>query len=110
MTINRIIPRPRDEPDEAPRAGTYWELRTERFVAFCIDARTAQRILALLGRWWAPRWITFRDVAGSQVRVRRGDIRSLVESTPTTRAADRRLEVALEAEEREQRPPWMEGL
>lgn len=110
MTINRIIPRPTAEsPDGAPRAGTYWVLRTERMSMY-VDARTAQRISALIGRWWAPRWLAFRDLAGSQVRVRRADVRSLVESTPTTRAADRRLEMALEGEEREQRPPWMEGL
>lgn len=109
MTMNRILRRPRDEPDGAPQAGTFWELRTDN-AFFYLDARTAQRILRLLGRWWAPRWIAFTDRAGSQVRLRRTDVRTLVESTPTTRAAERRLEIALEAEDRAQRPPWMEGL
>ena len=109
MTINRIQHRPREQPDGAPRAGTYWVLRTEKGL-FYLDTRTAHRIMRLLGRWWAPRWLAFADRAGSQVRVRRADVRTLAESTPTTRAADRRLELALEVEEREQRPPWMEGL
>ena len=109
MTINRIAFRPEEAEGGTPRAGTYWELRTEKSW-FHIDARTAQRVQRLMRRWWAPRWLAFADLSGSQVRIRRADVRSLAESTPTTRAAERRLEIALEAEEREQRPPWMEGL
>ena len=110
MSMNRITNRPTaDLPGGTPRAGTYWVLRTEK-ISLYVDARTALRIARQLGRWWGPRWLAFRDRAGSTVRVRRADVRSLVESTPTTRAADRRLELALEGEEREQRPPWMEGL
>lgn len=112
MTINRIGPfLPPETADGAPRVGTFWFLRLA-CGGYLIDTRTARRIARLLDRWWdirPRRWITFRDLAGSEVRVRRADIRALVEATPTTRAGDRRIERAREAEEKaDSPPPWAE--
>lgn len=109
MTINRIRELPPEIPDGMSRAGSYWELRTEG--AFLqVDERTAQWVARAVSRWWGPRWLAITDRNGSRVRIRRRDVLSLVESTPATRASDRRMEQALEGEERTQRPPWMEGL
>ena len=109
MTINRIAFRQVEEDGEAPRAGTYWVLRTA-LGWFYLDPPTAARVQRVIRRWWAPRWLTFTDRAGSRVCIRRDDVRTMDESTPATRAAERRMEMALEAEQKEQRPPWMEGL
>ena len=109
MTINRIRTLPPELPDGMPRAGSYWELRTES-AYLQVDERTAQRIARALSRWWGPRWLAITDRNGARVRIRRRDVHALVESTPVTRAADRQLLQALEGEERTQRPPWMEGL
>lgn len=110
MTINRIARLTTEQEGEgAPRAGTYWVLRTESGW-FYLDPPTAMRIQRIIRRWWGPRWLTFTDRAGSRACIRRADVRTLDESTPATRAEERRLEMALEQEQKEQRPPWMEGL
>ena len=110
MTINRIAFRQTEEEEGgAPRAGTYWVLRTDSGW-FYLDTPTAMCVQRTLRRWWVPRWLTFTDRTGSRVCIRSADLRNLDESTPSTRAAERRLEMALEAEQKEQRPPWMEGL
>ena len=77
---------------------------------FYLDPATALRIQRSIRRWWGPRWLAFTDRTGSRACLRRADVRTLDESTPATRAEERRLEMALEAEQKEQRPPWMEGL
>lgn len=109
MIVNRIRQLPPELPDGAPRAGSYWILRTEN-VRLLADERTAQRIMRLLRRWWRPRWISITDRHGARVRLRPADIVLLYESTPITRASDRRMDMALETEENMQRPPWLDGL
>ena len=112
MTPNRIGPfLPPAEEGGAPRIASYWVLRLA-CGGYLIDPRTARRIARQLDRGWGllpPRWITFRDLAGSEIRIKRSDIRGLVETTPTTRAADRRIERARDAEEKaDAPPPWAE--
>lgn len=109
MTINRIARLPADQGGGAPHAGSYWVLRTDGGW-FYVDSPTALRIQRSIRRWWGPRWLTFTDRAGSRVCIRRADVRTLDESTPATRAAERRLELALEEEQKQERPPWLEGL
>ena len=95
---------------EPPSAGTYWVLRME-CGGYYLGAAAARHVERQLGRWWAPRWLAFTDLTGSRIRVRRCDVRALVRSTPATRAADRRLERALEQEEKEEkrdRPDWLD--
>ena len=110
MTTNRIarwLARGTGESD-APRVGSYWVLHTASG-GYYLDPRTARTLARVLARAWPRRWIRFRDLAGSEVLVRRCDVRALVETTPTTRAADRRLDRAREVEERaDQPPPWAE--
>ena len=110
MTTNRIgLFLPPVTEDGPPRVGGFWYLRLA-CGGYYIDARTARRIARMLDRWWGlayPRWLRFRDLAGSEIVVRRADIRALIETTPTTRAADRRFERAREAEEKaDEPPPW----
>jgi hypothetical protein len=108
MTINRIGPW-LPPLDGAAGAGTWWVLRA-RCGGYYLSATVARRIQRQLGRWWAPRWIAFTDLSGSQVCLRRADVRALVESTPATRAADRRNERAREEEEKaDEPPPWADG-
>ncbi|MFN2564620.1 MAG: hypothetical protein ABR499_06350 [Gemmatimonadaceae bacterium] len=76
------------------------------FGSACVTRETAEYIEAVLGRWWLPTWIEFRDRAGSHIRVRTRSIRSIVESTAAQRAADRRLDRARRLEEKADRRPW----
>jgi len=76
------------------------------FGAACVTRETVERIEAVLDRRDVPTWISFQDRVGSRLRVRSALIRSIGESTPAQRAADRRLERARQREEKEDNRPW----
>ena len=97
------------EPEEESPPGDYFVLRGG-FGWFLLSAETARTIERLLERRWPPRWITFRDLVGSRLRVRTSLIHSLYESTAAQRAAERRLERARQAEERADARPWEDPL
>ena len=71
-----------------------------------VTHETARTIELALARWWTPRWIVFHDLAGSRIRVRTREIRTLTESTAAQRAVDRRIDRDREAEEKADRSPW----
>jgi hypothetical protein len=82
------------------------------FGRLCVTRAVARDIERQLDARWPARWVTFRDRAGSRVRLRAEDVRALVESTARQRATDRLLERAraLEEEETAFRPPWKDEL
>ena len=89
-------------PLDSPSREDFWYLRGE-FGGFVISAAVARGIARALDRLIVPQWITFRDLSGSEIRVRSRDIRSLVEATKEQRAADRAFARAREEEEKQDR-------
>ena len=75
---------------------------------FLVTAETARAIERQLDRRWPPRWITFRDLVGSHLRVRSSLIHGLYESTSAQRAAERALDRMRRAEEQADARPWEE--
>ena len=96
-----------EEPPEEEYGDFY--VVSGQFGAACVTRETAEYVERVLDRWWLPRWIVFRDRAGSRLRVRTSLIRSLGESTAAQRAADRRFDRAREREEKGDRRPWEDG-
>jgi hypothetical protein len=76
------------------------------FGAACVTRETARWVEAVLDAWLVPRWVVFRDRAGSRLRVRTRHIRSIGESTAAQRAEDRRIDKARQREEQDDRRPW----
>lgn len=76
------------------------------FGRFSVTAKTACAIARALDQRRPPKWLVFRDCAGSRVRVRRRDLRALCESTASQRAYDRRLERELDREQQADRESW----
>ena len=75
---------------------------------YYVTQETAARIERCLGRVWVPRWVTFTDLSGSQVRIRARLIHCVFESTVAQRAYDREFERARKLEEKADRRPWEE--
>jgi hypothetical protein len=101
--MNRISQYVEESPNE--EYGDYY-IVTGHFGAVSITNETAARIDEVLDRASVPEWIVFDDRAGSRVRVRTCQIRSMVESTAAQRAEDRRFDRARQREEQEDRRPW----
>ena len=76
------------------------------FGAACVTSETATQIEAVLDRTQVPTWIVFDDRAGSRLRVRTRQIRSIGESTAAQRAEDRRIDRARQREEKDDHRPW----
>ena len=102
--MNRIA-RFFDESSDIPVYGDFVVVFGD-FGRFGVSHEVARQIVAALDQWFVPTWIEFSDRVGSLVRVRSREIRALVESTVTQRAADRRLERARNEEEDGDRRPW----
>lgn len=66
---------------------------------FSVTRLEAARIVALLERWWVPRWIEFTDVQGTLVRVRAGAIVELFDSSPAMRMAEWTMNHMLDREQ-----------
>ncbi|GLC24836.1 hypothetical protein [Roseisolibacter agri] len=98
-----------EAPEEEAPLGDYYVLRGA-FGWHQLSAETARTIERQLDRRWPPRWLTFRDLVGSRLRVRTSLVHSLFESTAAQRAAERRLERARQAEERTDANPWEDPL
>jgi hypothetical protein len=93
-----------EEPEEAGY-GDFYVVAGENFWG-SVTREEAERIEELLDRTPAPEWIVFHDRVGSRYRVRTRLVRSIVQSTAEQRAADRRLDRAREAEEKNDKRPW----
>jgi hypothetical protein len=94
-----------EEPPDIPELGDFYTVAGE-FGRFAVDRDVARHIKAVLDSWRPRRWIEFRDRAGSLIRVRPRQIRSIIESTAAQRAIDRKLERAQQDEENADRRPW----
>jgi len=68
-----------------------------------VSSETARIVEAQLERWWQPRWIRFRDLFGSELRVRPGDITQVQECTAEQRKKYRAFERAREKEKKAER-------
>ena len=102
--MNRIT-RYLEEAPEDPTYGDFYVVAGE-FGRFEVTPAVARRIAVTLDRWIRPPWITFHDRAGSRIRVRPRQVRTLIECTAEQRAIERKLERAREEEEKSDRRPW----
>jgi len=98
--INQHIQRapPKDPPD------TYAMIETvDRSIP--VYAWVGERVAAELQKFWTPRWITFRDIAGATHTVRSKYIRAVTGTSPKARAMARAFWRARDRE-RDEDSPW----
>ena len=95
-----------EKPDEEqPVARDYWVVRCYS-TTWYVRAPQAMRVKRVLERRWKPKWLEFRDVAGSRIYVRTRDVVEMYESTEAQRAKDRRHSSYLKAEAPPDENPW----
>lgn len=85
--INRISEhiqraQPKGPPDTYALVETYTQL-------IPVYAWVGDLVSAQLRKFWTPRWITFRDIAGASYTVRAREIRSVMGTSPEVRATVR---------------------
>ncbi len=99
-------PQSEQSPQEpvAERAGDYFVVDAYGSTWF-VSLAMVRAIDAQLARRFAPRWITFVDLAGARVRLRTARIESAAQCTAAQRAAYRAFQRALDRE-REQERTW----
>lgn len=98
-----------EQPDEdQPVARDYWVVRCES-AWFYVRSPQAARIQRVLDRRWRPRWLEFRDISGSRIRVRTTQVIGMNECTAAQRAKDRRQARYLAKEEEAGDKPWGNG-
>ena len=107
MVINRLKDYFGPEPEERPPDEEYYIVGGEAGY-FCVARETAQRIARLLEHHRPPCWIVFRDLSGSEVRVRTCKLDTVCESTAEQRARDRAFIRARKMEAQQDRRPWEE--
>ena len=93
------------EDAEDARVGAFFAVRGEFGVHYVTQAM-AERIERALDRRDVVQWLKFTDWAGSRVRIRAAQIRSIVELTPEQRTTGRKLYRALRREEKADRRAW----
>ena len=101
--MNRISNYFEKEPEEL--YGDFYVVVGEFGYAY-VTSETAKYVEAALDRRWVPKWVVFRDRAGSRLRVRTRLIRAIWENTAAQRAIDRQLDRARQLEEKADRRPW----
>jgi len=85
----------RAPPREGPEAYAVIEVGSQLIPVY---AWMGARVASKLQRFWTPRWITFRDIAGASFTVRSSSIAAVWETTPATRAKTRAFYRARERE------------
>lgn len=105
MVINRLQEFFGEPPEERPPAGEFYIVAGQAG-CFFVSRETAQDVMRQLGRRRPPRFITFRDLAGSEVRLRPGKIDVVCESTAEQRGRSPEFNQALGEEGEEDRPAW----
>ena len=93
------------EDTEDARVGAFFAVRGE-FGVFYVTPTMAERIERALDRRDVHQWLKFTDWAGSRVRIRAAQIRSIVEVTPEQRTTERKLYRALRLEQKADRRAW----
>jgi hypothetical protein len=107
MVINRLQDYFGPEPEERPPNEEYYIVAGEAG-CFFVTRETAQRIATELARRRPPRWLVFRDLAGSEIRVRPGRLDVVCECTAEQRARERAFYRARKQEQERDRRPWEE--
>ena len=92
------------EPEERRPGGDY-HVVAGLFGTFYVTAETARAVERRLDRGWG-RWVVFRDLSGSRIRVRRSLVYGVYESTAEQRRADRAFYRALSEEGEADPRPW----
>lgn len=105
MVINRLKDYFGEEPEERPPAEEYYIVVSD-VGYFFVTRETAQRIAQELARRRPPRWITFEDIVGSEIRVRPSKLDAVFESTAEQRARERAFNRARKQEEQRDRRLW----
>lgn len=105
MVSNRLKDYFGEEPEERPPEEDFFVVGSEAGY-FYVTRETAGCIFKQLARRPPPRWIVFRDLAGSQVRVRRDKLEAVYECTAEQRARERAFRRARKLEEKQDRRPW----
>ena len=95
------------EPEERRPQGDYFVV-AGYFGTFYVTAETARAIERSLDRRWGRRWIVFRDLSGSRLRVLRSQVYGVYESTAEQRRTDREFYRALQQEGEADPRPWEE--
>jgi len=104
--MNRILAYLR-EPEENRPQGDYFVV-AGLFGTFYVTAETARAVERALDRVLAGRWLVFRDLSGSRLRVLRAQVTGVYESTAEQRRRDRAFYRALHAESEIDPRPWEE--
>jgi hypothetical protein len=107
MVINRLKDYFIDEPEERPPEEEFYIVSGDAGY-FLVPSDTAQRIAEELARRRPPRWIIFRDLVGSEIRVRPSKLDLVCESTAEQRARERAFTRARKAEDQQDRRLWDE--
>jgi hypothetical protein len=95
-----------EKPDEEqPVARDYWVVRCHGNW-WHVRGPQAMRIRRVLERRWKPKWLEFRDVAGSRIRVRTSHVYEIYERTEKQREKVRRHYRFLENEDKADEKPW----
>lgn len=83
-----------DEDGEPSQRLDFVVVRTKTS-SFHLTRAEGARVVERLGRWFAPRWITFSDMHGSLVTLPTSAIREIFDSGPASRASEAALNIAL---------------
>ncbi len=94
-----------EEPEEQVPVGDYYVV-SGTFGIVYVTEETARVLEKELDRIFPARWLVFRDISGSRVRVLRSEVRCVSECTAAQRRADRAFYRALENESEADRRPW----
>ncbi len=103
--MNRILAYLREPEERKPRCDYFAVAGC--FGTFYVSAETARAVERSLDRPWG-RWLVFRDLAGSRIRVRRGLVYGVYESTTEQRRKDREFYRLLQEESETDPRPWEE--
>jgi hypothetical protein len=105
--MNRLKDYFGDPPEPDERYDDYFVIGTVR-CSYAVSQDTAIEIERWLDHQPPPRWVVFRDLAGSRHRILADHINRVTESTAAQRAADRAFDRARRLEEKMDRRPWEE--
>lgn len=99
--VNRVSAYFGEPPYEPPEVD-YWEVYGDAGW-FAVSPETARVLVRQLARVRPPRWLRFRDLFGSEVRIRSRQVGTITEATTAQRAAARQFRRERQREEKEDR-------
>jgi hypothetical protein len=83
---------------QPPQRLEFVMVRTES-LRFHLARAEGARVVARLGRWWTPRWISFTDLHGSLVTLQTSAIREIFDTGPASRFSEQLFHRALGRED-----------